>query len=1121
MKIGIAHPQALLGPDHVVPQQKNEAEPTGQPRQHLDFGSTHFTSARNYTELRRLSLPDRQFNAYGHTFGMGAQDNADSRLRVRNGHAELIRMLGNGQESSHARQVHEQRFDQLGEAATTGNLIHDALERVWNRGRVTTQAITSSLQGWALSGAMPEVAVDLKVRVGGEGGRQLSMARVIPEFGNWNPMAAFIGGLAVKKGFNLVHDFVQPEYATGIGARRNDLGVLAEKFRVNAEQASQLRAGSAGAGIVQAYGEDGRDHLEDAMNETDRSGYDYMMAMQRQTRWAMEPDRHLADTGAASAAIQASLARFAEADFLTRFAGRGKEARPVVYYWQPPELPEGAHVSAATDPLTGSPPANARARRDVPEADRPQRWDYRPDQGVLLTEVGKTLAQIPSMAGRLLVRKDCALAKAGNQDAWVRLGERLEEGLLGVGRGAASRRLAEQLYDSPARQGNKQAQYRLGLMHAEGQASVPAGPRSDSLAVEWLQKAAEQGHPEAAARLGLMHAENRTGLKDEHLSGSQACFWLRKAIEGGVRSPEAMFTLGLMHEKRRGDVGRDEEPNQSAERWYREADKLGHGEASLRLGLLHYKRTPGLRGGAGNDADAARYLGKARDQGNAEAAYCLGLMYRDRRAAPQGEALRAEAMLACLEQAASGGHLQAHVVLGQLLAAGELEPRNGEPAGQAAARWLLQAARQGNADAQCGVADLYRDRKARPEGGPSGDAAAVHWYEQAAAQGSERAWLALAGMHEAGRAGIEPGPEANRKMAECLAKGADQGDRELQFKLAEHYRKGTPGLEAGGEGNAQAARWYARAAALGHVEAKYRLGQFYRDGLAQPQGAGPKSTTAMNEAARLLEEAALDGGHVRAGFELGEMLLDGLVGSPGAAADAQHALRLMEPAAAQGDPDLQYRLAMRHLQRGPDTPQGKRERDGAAVAWLQKAARQGHLPALRQLAGLHIDNRTGCESKEAADRAAMKCIQRAIDLGDKLSQAHLGWMYETGRAGIADLHESQCKAVAHYTELVEGDDPPTLAVCRLAIMGIEGRGGLEKGAVDHRAAQLLERAAELDDGYAMYVLGRLHAQGSCGLDKDVAPDGKAAHWLSRAAEKNVQQAKACLEALRAGKDLGA
>lgn len=1125
MKIGNALPVPLLGPDHVVPRQKNEAETTGQPQQGLSFGSTHFTSARNYTGLRGLSLPNRQFNAYGHTFGAGAKDNADARLRVRNGHVELIRMLGNGPESLHARQVHEQRFDHLGEAATIGNAIHGNLESAWSRGCITKHAVTSGLQGWALSGAMPEVAVDLKVRVGGEDGRQLSMARVIPEFGNWNPMAAFVGGLVVKKGFNLAHDFVQPKYFTGIGSRRDDLEVLAEKFRVNARQASEIRAGSAGAGIVQAYGEDGRDHLEDTMNETDRSGYDYMKAMQRQTRWAMEPDRQLAETGAASAAIQANLARFAEADFLNAFAGSSQANRPVVYYWQPAGVPDAGYVSAATDPLTGTPAPGARARKDVSEADRPQRWDYRADPRALLVEAGKALGQISSWSDYALAQKNLLLAKSGKSAALVQLGEMSEEGRLGMAQGAASLRMAEHLYELPARQGDAQAQYRLGRLHAEGRASAPAGPRSDRLAVEWLRKAATQGHLEACAELGLMHAANRTGL-DEQTSGSQACFWLRKAVV--LRSPKVLFTLGLMHEKRRGDTGQGDEASRDAEKWYREAAKLEHGEACLRLGLLHYRHTPGLQDGTGNDADAARYLGMAKDRGDAKAACYLGLMYREHRALPGGETLREDAMRACLEQAADGGYLKAQILLGQMLAAGELEPRHGEPAGEAAARRLLQAARRKSAEAQCDLADLYRDKKARPEGGQSGDAAAVHWDEQAAAQGSLRAWLALADMHKAGRTGLEPGPEANRKMAECLATGAAQGHWELQFRLAEHYRNGTEGLATGAEGMAEAARWYAGSAAQGHAESRYRLGQLYRDGHAQPEGAGPKSDAAWDQAVRLFEAAAQKG-HVHAGFELGEMLLNKLAnvrkgeGNPAKdgdpAAITRKAFECMKPAAMQGDPVLQYRLADWHLRRMLETPAQKQERDGEALLWLQEAARRDHLRALQRLADLHIEGRTGL-SQEAADQAAMGFIGRAVELGDSFSLARLGWMHESGRGGMATLEESEVEAVKHYTRAVQRDDPPPLAMRRLALMGIDGRGGIRKGSFDGKAVDLLRRAAEKGDGLAMHELAKLYAEGGCKLDQDVAPDGKAAHWLTRAAERGVKQAKADLEALRAGRGLG-
>ena len=755
MKIGTSDIVPLMGADHVVPKhQKNKAAATG-----LTYDSTHFTSARNCTELNGLRLPpDRQSDVYGHVFGVGAKDNEDARKRVRQGHAELISKLGGGSESSsRARKVHEARHEQMGQAAMKGNAIHGNLETIRNRGIVTKHVVTSGLQAWALSGALPEIGVDLKVRVGREAGNEMSKGWVIPELGQWNPVVAFFGGLALKQGLHRLHDYVQPSYGTGITVKRNDMGKLAETFRVNAEQACISRAGTAGAGIRRAFGEPGRDHLEDAMNATDRSAYDYMKAMQRQTPWALEPDQHLAETGVVSAAIQANLARLAEADFLIQFAGRGKDTWPDAYYWKPPELAQTGYLSAVTDPLTGrSRPAGARAREDVSEADRPQRWDYRPEPGPVLADVAKALKDV-SWGDYMLAQMNRALAKLGKGAGLVQLGEMCEDGRLGMAKGLTSRRMAERLYEIPARQGDKQAQYRLGRMLAEEAASGPAGSPGDLLAAEWLRKAALQDHLEACAELGQMHAAKRLG---EDSADSQACFWLLKAV--GLRSPEVLFTLGSVHERNPGDAEHVDQANRDAEKWYLEAARLEHVEANLRLGLLHYHHTPGLAGGTGNDADAAKYLGIARKLAiakkvdNVDAAYYLALMYRDNRAAPEGNTLRKDAMFDCLEQAARGRHLKARALLGRMLASGDLEPRNGEPAGKAAAEWLLLPARLGDVDAQCDLADLYRDKKARPEGGQGNDAAAAYWYEQAAAQRSEQACLALADMHKAGRPGGQP-----------------------------------------------------------------------------------------------------------------------------------------------------------------------------------------------------------------------------------------------------------------------------------------------------------------------------------------------------------------------------
>lgn len=294
-------------------------------------------------------------------------------------------------------------------------------------------------------------------------------------------------------------------------------------------------------------------------------------------------------------------------------------------------------------------------------------------------------------------------------------------------------------------------------------------------------------------------------------------------------------------------------------------------------------------------------------------------------------------------------------------------------------------------------------------------------------------------------------------MAECLAEGAAQGHRQLQFLLAEHHRNGTEGLETGAKGMAEAAKWYAAAAVQGHVESRYRLDQFYRDGDAQPKGAKPKSAEALEEAERLLEAAARKG-HVHAGFELGEMLLNKLAKVP------------------KGDGNL--------------------AKDGGPEAILGKAFKFMEWGAAKQ--------------------GDPELQYRLVSF----SLARLGWMCETGRAGMASKEESEIEAVMHYTEAVQGDDPPALALRQLAIMCIKGRGGLQKGS-GGEVVKLLERAAAKNDGRSMHRLGRLHARGDCGLKKDVAPDGAAVRWLTKAAKWGVKKAKADLEALEAGKDLGA
>jgi TPR repeat protein len=1116
MKVGTPSPVPVVGADHMVPKQENDR----QLPQNLNILSTHYVAPKTHQELRSLKLGDRQSDIYGHVFGTNSSDNDDCRRRVGNAHTALLRMLDRpdlrqAQDVKDVQASLTRRFAQLRQAATRGYAVQNDLAKIASRGQTTKFVVTKLIQAAAVTENALEldIGINWRLKVKPRDGSEMikqdaSLGRTLNTKAFENLPLAFAGTCVATQALSLAHDWIQPAYFTSIGAKRRDLAAAAEEFRADSERAASMRAGGRAAqAIVETYGERGRDFLESAMNEVDRSVYDYMQALQRQVPRAMPPDEQFARTGVTSAALQATYARLEEARFINTFTERGRDRAAVVEAWRPAEDLPGAGVLLRAKILPSENlDSAARVRYDLSaedpscaEAD-PPRWNYMPDLSTALAELGRTAGNITGWGDYLRIQKDLPSARKGNAEALARLGELCEDGRAGKARGPAANRMAQPLYEVAAAGGNAQGQYRLGRMYARGQASGPEGESNDPAAVQWLTRAAEQQHAEAQAELGVLHVSGRTGL-DPRSAAIQGRRWCERAVGAGVRSAELFFALGSLYDESRVEGISEERRMDRCKTFYAEAADEGHVESQRRLGLLHLNGDLPPETDHGNDAVAARYLRMAAAQNDAVAAWHLAEMYREGRVMPtEDEGTAHQAMLRYLGIAADEGHAPAHVALGVLHERGRAASGTSEPDYPRAAWHYRKAATQGHMEAQFELARLLMKKLAPPDRGQEREAEAVHWCTLAAEQGCLPAQVVLSSLYEAGQAGVSPGPLANQKMAEWLERAAEQGLPDLQYRLAEHYFNGTAGLATGDEALRIAAKWYERAAAQAHAPARYRLGVLHAEGKA----GIAEGDEADAQAVALWTQAA-EAGHGPAMLELAGMYAEGRAVPPAGQQAGAIAARWYGSVAALDRAPPQVRAqALHELARLHEQGRTGLDVNAAQAAALESyrlAAQSGHEPAERRLMELQ---RSAHTQAEPADETAQgtgpahrtgDAIQEPPNAPHQTRQVHRGVdlrpeaaAASTSAGKSAEVHAM--KAAVRSPEQAKFEQGKALAT--------DGKGAAEVA----RGYRLMEDAAAQGDPDLLFELAMLYIEGA--QDKRPGPRRamKISSLLTQAADQN-------------------
>jgi TPR repeat protein len=265
---------------------------------------------------------------------------------------------------------------------------------------------------------------------------------------------------------------------------------------------------------------------------------------------------------------------------------------------------------------------------------------------------------------------------------------------------------------------------------------------------------------------------------------------------------------------------------------------------------------------------------------------------------------------------------------------------------------------------------------------------------------------------------------------------------EAQFFLAECHGNGLFGLEIDHD---RAFSLYVQASKQNHAAATYRAAVCYEI------GAGPKK-------------------------------------------DYARAVQFYRKAAALGDIDAMYKLAMILLNGSMNTM--KNEREG--VTWLKRAAQaadENHPEALHELAVVY--EKGGIASAIIDEKYARELYTKAAQLGYAPSQFKLGYCYEYG---TLTCEVDPKRSIAWYTAAAQhGNAEAQLALSGWLLTGSEGI--LEQN--DHEAYTWAARAAEKGFAKAEYALGYYNEVG-VGTQPNLE---EAVKWYTKASAQGNARAK--------------
>lgn len=212
----------------------------------------------------------------------------------------------------------------------------------------------------------------------------------------------------------------------------------------------------------------------------------------------------------------------------------------------------------------------------------------------------------------------------------------------------------------------------------------------------------------------------------------------------------------------------------------------------------------------------------------------------------------------------------------------------------------------------------------------------------------------------------EPLTDASDSIVEYkkCKKAAKKGDAEAQYKMGLHFwRENTEPADA--LDCNKSAYWHLKAAEQGHAGAQYKVGHYYEIGLLE-EGEN------MQKAVEFYAKAAAQG-HAEAQHDLAYCYEEG----NGVEQDDVKALEFYKKAAEQGHARAQYSMGF-YI---------KKENVAEAMKWWEKAAAQGDVDSLGELASQY---RVGDEGVEQNVTKSIELYEKKGKEGDSDAYYELG-----------------------------------------------------------------------------------------------------------------------------------
>ncbi len=375
-----------------------------------------------------------------------------------------------------------------------------------------------------------------------------------------------------------------------------------------------------------------------------------------------------------------------------------------------------------------------------------------------------------------------------------------------------------------------------------------------------------------------------------------------------------------------------------AVRYWQEASRAGHVEASARLGECIYH-------GWGTEKNSGRAFSLLKEAANRESTYARGVLHRIDPA--KFSSYKEDYLALRQEKEPSSKPPVPAPAPGTQTPPLFLDPpkpgvtpsmspqemfemakdfsygRKGKPQDYAqAAAWYRKAAELGHADARTNLGYFYE----KGLGVPQSLEDALEWYLKGAHGGSPAGQANLGYFYEAGR-GV---PRDYEKAVSWYRKAAEQGYPRGQCNLGYMYETG----HGVAQSYDQAVFWYRKAAEQGHSRGEFSLGWMYEKGRGVPQSYA--------EAARWYERAA-NQGYAAAENNLGRLHETG----EGVPRDFRKALHWYRKAADHGN-----EYGMFNLGKIYEHGTGVTANRDTAVSWYRKAAAKGHEGAREALSRL-------------------------------------------------------------------------------------------------------------------------------------------------------------------------